>query len=56
MDNNVIALEKILGSLRQVSFYKNSHKCSDFIDTSGFLQQSIYFLVGLIMGNTMKID
>lgn len=36
MDNNVIALEKILGSLRQVSFYKNSHKCSDFIDTSRF--------------------
>lgn len=36
MDNDVIALEKILGSLRQVSFYKNSHKCSDFIDTSRF--------------------
>ncbi len=36
MDNNVIALEKILGSLRQVSFYKNGHKCSDFIDTSRF--------------------
>lgn len=42
MDNNVIALEKILGSLRQVSFYKNSHKCSDFIDTSRFFCNKVY--------------
>lgn len=36
MDNSVLALEKTLGSLRQVSFYKNRHKCSDFIDISRF--------------------
>lgn len=36
MDKTVLAVEKILGSLRQVSFYKDRHKCSDFIDTSRF--------------------
>lgn len=36
MDNNVIALEKTLGNLRQISFNRNSYKCSDFIDTSRF--------------------
>ena len=34
--DNILAVEKILGGLRQVNFNQNQIKCDEFIDTSRF--------------------